>query len=93
MANLGRLSMRLNRKSAENSGKQWRNSSPTSCVFHGRDASVSRRARGTDTSTSVATVAMAMPTAAMAVLRVRKSRMAKAAMAATDRSAWLMPAR
>lgn len=48
---------------------------------------------GADTSTSVATVAMAMPTAAMAVLRVRKSRMAKAAMAATDRSAWLMPAR
>ena len=93
MANLGRLSIRLNRKSVENSGKHWRKRPPTSFMRHGPDLSVSSRESGKVTSTRDAVAATPAPTQATGRLRSTASRTVNTTMTAPERSAWLMPAR
>ena len=93
MTNFGMLSMRLNRNSAAKRGKQWRSIPVTSSIRGGLDFSVSRSASGMLSSTRDATATTAMATEAKPRLRVRKSATEKTAATATERSAWLMPAR
>ena len=85
--------MRLNKNSAENSGKQCRKSPVTSWRLQGAERSVSSRASGMLTTTREAAAAMAMATAATLTERVTSSATENATITATERSAWLMPAK